>query len=293
MQLIFVGGFLRSGTSLVQSLLCSGKSTGPMIGECVYLRGVVETYLRSLALFEEHTKDYFNTPEALRLFCAGQAGQFLEQTWRRLGEPEFLVLKHPQLTRYFPPLHALVPNARLVVCIRDPRDNVASAVAAQRRGARELGTRPPAKIAASLLETYLPCFESRQRSCHEQTAYLKYEALVREPRGTIRKLGHFTGIDLSGFDPAADRPFARWQLDASKTKGQPFHSDLFCETIKDSHVGRYREILSDAEVAQVEKQCAPLLALLARAPSVFTLLPGGEDVTRGSLARVSLREVDQ
>ena len=293
MQPIFVGGFLRSGTTLVQSLLCSGKSVGPMIGECVYLRGVVETYLRSLSLFEEHTKDYFDTPEDLRRFCAGQAGQFLEHTWRRLGEPEFLVLKHPQLTRYFPPLHALLPKARLVVCIRDPRDNVASAVAAQRRGAREFGTRSPAQIAASLLETYLPCFASLQRSCHEQTAYLKYEALVQDPAAVIPRLARFTGVDLSGFDPAADRPFARWQLDASKTKGRPFHSDLFCEPIKDSHVGRYRDILSDAEVAQVEQQCAPLLALLARAPSVFRLVPGGEDVTPGTLARVPLREVDQ
>ncbi len=263
-----------------------------MIGECVYLRGVVETYLRSLSLFDAHTKDYFDSPEDLRLFCADQAGQFLEHTRRRLGKPEFLVLKHPQLTRYFPPLHALLPEARLIVCVRDPRDTVASAVAAQRRGAREFGKKAPAEIASNLLEAYLPCFGSRVPSCHQQTAYVKYEGLVQDPAAVIPRLARFTGVDLSDFDPAADRPVARWQLDASKREGQPFHSELFSETIKDSHVGRYREILSDAELAQVEQECEPLLALLARAPSIFALEPQGEAVTRDSLSRLRLSEFD-
>ena len=292
MQPIFVGGFLRSGTSLVQSLLCAGKGAGPMIGECVYLRGVVETYLRSLSLFDAHTKDYFDSPEDLRQFCADQAGQFLEQTWRRLGKPEFLVLKHPQLTRYFPPLHALLPQARLIVCIRDPRDTVASAIAAQLRGAREFGTKAPAEIAASVLATYLPCFGSRVPSCHQQTAYVKYEGLVQDPAAVLPRLARFTGVDLSDFDPAADRPLARWQLDTSKHEGQPFHSELFSETIQDSHVGRFREVLSDAELAQVERECEPLLALLARAPSIFTLEPSGETVTRDSLSRLRMSEFD-
>jgi len=262
-----------------------------MVGECVYLRGVVETYLRSLALFEAHTKDYFDSPEDLRQFCAGEADRFLQHAWRRLGQPEFLVLKHPQLTRYFPPLHALLPEARLIVCLRDPRDAVASAVAAQLRGAQEFGDKAPAAIAASLLETYLACFGSRVRSCHEQTAYVRYEGLVQDPANVVPRLARFTGIDLSGFDPAADRPFAGWQLDASKRKGQPFHSKLFSEPITDSHVGDYRDILSDADLAAVETVCAPLLALLARAPAVFTVVPGGELVTRDNLSVAPLCEV--
>ena len=291
MQPVFVGGFLRSGTTLVQSILCSGAGAGPMIGECVYLRGVVETYLRSLSLFDAHTKDYFDTPEDLRRFCAGQAKEFLEHTWRRMGEPAFLVLKHPQLTRYFPPLHALVPEARLIVCLRDPRDAVASAIAAQRRGAGEFGKKGPAEIAADLFETYLTCFGSRVRSCLEQTAYVRYETLVKDPAAVIPRLGRFAGIDLAGFDPTADRPLARAQLDSSKQPGQPFHSDLFAEPIKDSHVGRYRETLTEAELARVEEACAPLLDLLARAPSVFTLVPGESPVTRDSLDRARLGEV--
>jgi hypothetical protein len=291
MQPIFVGGFLRSGTSLVQSLLCSGEGASPMIGECVYLRGVVETYLRSLSLFDAHTKDYFKTPEELRRFCADQANQFLGHTWRHLGEPQFLVLKHPQLTRYFPPLHALLPEARMVVCLRDPRDTVASAIAAQRRGAREFGAKDPAGIAASLLATYLPCFASRAPSCHRQTAYVTYEGLVREPQSVIPRLSCFTKIDLTGFDPATDRPLAKSQLDGSKQEGQPFYSSLFSETIKDSHVGRYRDILSNADLAKVERECSPLLALLDRAPPVFTTEPLGEAVTRESLSGLKLRKI--
>ncbi len=33
---IFVGGYLRSGTTVLQSILCRGKSTNPIIGEVVF-----------------------------------------------------------------------------------------------------------------------------------------------------------------------------------------------------------------------------------------------------------------
>lgn len=79
-------------------------------------------------------------------------------------------------------------------------------------------------------------------------------------------------------------------MDASKSEGQPFHSALFSETIKDSHVGRFREALSEAELAQVERECEPLLTLLARAPSIFTVEPHEETVTRDSLSRLQLYE---
>lgn len=290
MQTIFVGGFLRTGTTLVQSILCSGKAVNPMVGECVYLRGLVETYLRCLSLYDEHMKDYFETAEALRDFCAGQAEQFLDHAWRRFGEPEVLVLKHPQLTRYFPPLHVLLPQARFVVCLRDPRDVVASAVTARQKGASEFGTRPPEEIAASLVQTYLPCLGSQAPSFHRQTAYLRYESLVRDPGRVIGKLAAFTGIDLSGFDAEAEKPCARWRLDGSKTQGQPFHSALYEQTISDAHIGRYREVLSEAEAAAVARACGPLFGLFCEAPSVFAVArpAGGGDPQAG----VQVRELD-
>ncbi len=127
----------------------------------------------------------------------------------------------------------------------------------------------------------------------QQTAYVKYEGLVQDPTAVLPRLARFTGLDLSDFDPAADRPLARWQLDGSKREGQPFHSELFSETIKASHVGRFRDVLSEAELAQVERECEPLLALLSRAPSIFTLEPIGEAVTRETLSRLPLTEIEE
>lgn len=80
-----------------------------------------------------------------------------------------------------------------------------------------------------------------------------------------------------------------WTL-RSRKAGRSTRS-FFSEPIKDSHVGRYREVLSNDEIAQVERECEPLLALLHEAPTVFTTEPPEAAVTRESLSRLKVNEV--
>tara|TARA_Y100001934_G_scaffold179436_1_gene212227 strand:- start:294 stop:773 length:480 start_codon:yes stop_codon:yes gene_type:complete len=131
MQPIFVGGYLKCGTPVLAAMLCSGNDVNPMIGEVIHLNGIVTNYHASLELFDLHSRNYFEDREQLNEFCAAETVRFLEMTHAFFGNPKFLVLKHPFLTRLFTYLHQLLPEAKFVISLRDPRDHVASAVASQ------------------------------------------------------------------------------------------------------------------------------------------------------------------
>ena len=173
MQPIFVGGYLKCGTSVLASMLCSGNDVNPMIGEVVHLNGIVTNYRVGLELFDLHSRDYFDDRAQLKEFCAAETVRFLEMTHARYGNPKFLVLKYPQMTRLFPFLHQLLPEAKFVISLRDPRDGVASAVVSQRKGAPEFANASAGQIAESLTEAYMRCLLCPETSFCEKTIYSK------------------------------------------------------------------------------------------------------------------------
>lgn len=253
----------------MQSLLCSGPGTNPMIGEVVFLRGIVETYGRSLLLYDLHTKDYFDDRDHLRRHCAQYVDQFLDLARQKFGEPAFLVLKHPQLTPLFPLLHELLPAAKFVVTLRDPRDTIASAVRARNRGATEFGDMTPLRIAAVMNGYYMNCLRCSDRSFHQQTAYVTYENLVRDPSAVVKILGAFTGIDLSPVETEEGVKPADWEPDGSKAPGQPFHSELYGKEISPERVGRYAETLSEQDALEIERICREIFEIYRAGPAVF------------------------
>ena len=132
MSVFFVGGVNRSGTTLLQSILCSDKTTNPLIHEASYLRNIVEAYVFGQQKFEEHNKYYFSSVDDMKDFTAEWAKSFLDKTRNRYPESEHLVLKHPPLTPRFPALFDLLSsvgeNPKFFIIIRDPRDVAASLV---------------------------------------------------------------------------------------------------------------------------------------------------------------------
>ena len=240
-----------------------------MIGEVVFLHGIAVNYQSSLELFDLHSKDYFDDREHLRKVCADSAIRFLDMTRARYGDPEFLVLKYPQLTPLFPYLHQLLPDAKFLVSLRDPCDAVASAVVAQRKGAREFADAKPAEIADFLTKSYLRCLLCTDQSFAARTAYAKYEHLVSDPASVIEKLHRFTEIDFSGVDPHQSAAQSGWAPDMDLMRNQPTLSELHGKAISSTRIGRYVEVLSEAEAKDVEAIGKQLLDFYELDHSVF------------------------
>ncbi len=270
MARFFVGGYLRSGTTLLQSILCNSPDCNPMIGEAVFLRGIVEAYRRSLQMFDLHAKYYFDDEEQLRRLCAGYTEDFLANTEKRLANPKHLVLKHPQLTPHFPWLHLLAPESRFIVIVRDPRDTVASAVSAMKKGATEFGTLDTASLATDLLLHYTACLLCKLESFHRQTLYVTYEALVQDPGPVVSALQEFTGIDLSGFTPDMGEMRSEVDFDSEAEQQRALHSENYGQAVSRDRVGRFADVLSEEDVRAVERICKPIFDVCGHGYPVFS-----------------------
>lgn len=259
MQCVFIGGYLRTGTTLVQNLLCSSPATHPMIREAVYLADLLETWRHSLTLFDEHSRDYFEDRRELGAHCIHAIRAHLEHVHRRLGSPAHLVLKRPQMSPHMFLLHRARPRDRFIIMIRDPRDVVASAIEATRKGAREFGLATAESIATGISRYTLACLENPAASFQKRCLYLRYEDLVTHPGEALKLLQEFTGIPLSHVPTGAEIQGGQIDYASSNQTNRPLHSPLYGQAPSRTRIGRHKGILNDEQVRVVEQICAPII----------------------------------
>jgi Tfp pilus assembly protein PilF len=117
---VFLVGFVRSGTTLLEQVLASH----PLV-----------TALEEQATLRAITDPYFDTEaglEKLRTLGQAEADELRADYWRRVGEfgvdpaGKTFVDKAPLSTLWLPMVAKLFPEAKVILAIRDPRDVVLS-----------------------------------------------------------------------------------------------------------------------------------------------------------------------
>lgn len=268
--MIVVGGSMRSGTTVLQSVLCSTSSTNPVNRECDFLIELAALYQRNKAMFDERgLQAYFGTPSLLRDYMRESTVRFLAVTHARYPEASQLVLKNPELTVFFPILHELLPEARFVVSVRDPRDTVVSILNVQKRY-RDQGKvsaydfhGSAAKAAYYVMAVYQPVIECLDAvaTFGDRILFVRYEDLCADPEGVAEGLSGFTGIDLSSYAPEAN-----WHASVEFTADSPWRSEGYGKGIARRTSGSFPDHLGRAAISQVEEQCAALMDRFGYAP---------------------------
>ena len=194
----FLGGFPRSGTTLLENILCSHPrcigtdETGILSAQ--FIKPLVIQASSADAAVEE--LDDFH-PEDV---SAGRA-EYLRCTEDYIGERiegRWLVEKEPLLTPDLAVPLRLFPDAKILMPLRDPRDVIISylftivPLNAESAGASDFGS--ACQFYADVMRHWI---HLREILPPEQWMESRYEHLLADPEGQTKQLAEFLGIGWS------------------------------------------------------------------------------------------------
>ncbi|MBI5007561.1 MAG: sulfotransferase [Nitrosomonadales bacterium] len=252
---IFVCGAPRSGTTLLLSLICTSRAANPLSAECDYLTALVHPYIVGRNRFDLHTNCYFASLGDFEHYHADIMRGVLADMWEFLERPAKLVLKDPGMTRYANIILRLLPESRMIVSIRDPKDVVASRVSIEMR---RLGSDDPGDIGNDFIEAI--CRE--YNAVHEYVLTLDENALQRVKLVRYEQLVNGIGLpELSAFIGVTDIDTEfLWQR-SLKMGERKSHSEwlspLYGKKMSGDSIGRYRKVLGETAIALIDDACMP------------------------------------
>jgi hypothetical protein len=262
---IFIAGLERTGTSLLYALLASHPSIA-MTRRTNWWTFFYDRYgdlghddnldriLTDMRRYRRHRKleldfdrlrqDFVTGDRSYcRLFALMQ-GQHAERTGRpRWGD------KSLHTERYAERVYGCFPEARIIHIIRDPRDRYASVLKRWRSKRGGVGSATAAWLASVELAA-----ANRERY-PDRYRVLEYEALVRDPELTMRSICDFIG---EPYDPAMLGMTGASEF--RETGGNSSYGKFAAGEISPRSVGRFRSVLSDRQVAFVQRTAGPTMA---------------------------------
>lgn len=267
-KVVIVGGSIRSGTTMIQRILCASPDVNPIVAEINYLDNELSNFEFWRRDFALHLRDHFGTVERLEAFVQGIARDYFATIREQTGGPEVLILKSPFITTRFPLLARWFPAMKFLVVVRDPRDIVASIIDVGERHAERNARSPLVRMGRDMdqlcryTRTFYVSALRAMDTFKQRIKTVKYEAVVRNPEAAIPALAAFAGVSLASeaVDDADAWNAGTLFMDAGARErnavGAGFWSPLYTEAISTARIGRHREMLTGDEIAKIESHFA-------------------------------------
>lgn len=267
----FLVGSPRSGTTLLQTMLMRAQGvTMPPELHFVHI-----TYKRRHRMADIRTDaGWEQARNAIKARCAHSDIEMdhalfdelcahsdrnygdLFRCWlKAIGAPENATNigeKTPNHCEWIPELATMIPEARFVHIMRDPRDSALSQ--------REAFGRPALQAAVRWkrdLEMHRDCLRLMPRSRYMA---VRYEDLVTDPGAVIKSLADFLGLEYRDemLDPAGreKKGFAAYEEHKLRT----------LEKVTSSRIGRYKGKMSAIDIAVIDHICGPIMTEMGYTP---------------------------
>ena len=206
-RIIVICGPRRTGTTLMNQILCADPGANAQVGEARIVTRLLEAFAWADENFDHIVKWYFVDNEAYQRFAAETMDRLLHEAWRALGCKDKLVLKAPAFSAIVDQAMELLPNSQFVVCVRHPLDQIASDLeVGLRQIERGIKTdnRAAKRNVAGFARTYVNRYEKLLAAAEREPnrfVFVRYEDVVSSPRTTVASLEKDLDLDLSGYDP--------------------------------------------------------------------------------------------
>ncbi len=264
LNFIFVTGGRRTGTTLLNAVICADTDANPVIGEGMLICKLMEVldWATDPYNFSDFSKHIFADTADLTNYFAGMLRDLAQRTSARHGKPGNIVIKSPEFAFCLGQLMDAVPEARFAVSVRDPRDQITSELEVRIR--REDGTLDPSGVQLEqvpglirkLNRYYDPIFAAEARD-PGRFLFVRYEDLLRSFDLTLVRINEFTGMQCNTFDPAGHWP--RYAAVDDFVPNYPSYSPLYGQPIEPTRAGRHGAVLRQEDIAAINQGCRVLM----------------------------------
>ena len=243
-DVIFVTGYGRTGTTLMQGLLCASEDVMGVTTEAKILRSFIETYAVGLAGWKAYTSDYFADEAAYRSFMRQVLGFYLQHVRTRFATDKRLLQKVPQrAAAHVSEVASLLPNAQFIVMVRDPRAALASQAEFNQHYGRRLNL---AREIGGFVELY-SSLVARLPSMSGRLMLVRYEHLVTSAVATMTQVAEFLSIRMP-----ANLESLEWE--SKRTKALAEASPLDGRAVSAASLTKYRQTLPSRVLDRLEHE---------------------------------------